>query len=224
MKIAAQFIGKFTRFITSSLSCFDRVIFKGHLRPLSYAQGLESFVDYTLGIRRKDFMAWAKRQSQRIFDHARHLAEQANCPFVYLQRRIRKEQLVQQFLRSHPIDQGLVCVLRCLEHCPSFRLTVGDGRPRFTPAKPKALVFYFYYLDPDLGLIHIRVPTLFLVGEHEVIYPAADAVQRLADAAPQIEAAIIPDAGHDLLIVQARLVNEKVLEFLTRPQADRSTP
>jgi hypothetical protein len=161
MKIAAQFIGKFTRFITSSLSCFDRVIFKGHLRPLSYAQGLESFVDYTLGIRRKDFMAWAKRQSQRIFDHARHLAEQANCPFVYLQRRIRKEQLVQQFLRSHPIDQGLVCVLRCLEHCPSFRLVRGDGRPRFASARPKCLVFYFYYLEPDLGLIHIRLPTLF---------------------------------------------------------------
>ncbi len=80
MKIAAQFIAKFTSFVTSSLSCFDRVIFKGHLRPLSYPQGLEAFVDYTLGIRRKDFMAWAKRQSQRICDHARHLAESGLVP------------------------------------------------------------------------------------------------------------------------------------------------
>ncbi|MGB2824723.1 MAG: hypothetical protein WBF17_27370 [Phycisphaerae bacterium] len=161
MKLAAQFIAKFTNFITASLSCFDRVIFKGHLRLLSYSKGLEYFVDHTLGIRRKDFMAWAKGQSQRIIDHARHLAEQANCPFVYLNRPVRKDDLVQGFLRSQPVDQGLVCVLRCLEHCPSFRLTIGDRRPRFTPARPKCLVFYFYYLDPDLGLIHVRLPTLF---------------------------------------------------------------
>src|SRR5690606_6396919 len=31
----------------------------------------------------------------------------------------------------------------------------------FKPAKPPALVFYFYFLDPDLGLIHVRMPTVF---------------------------------------------------------------
>jgi len=161
MTIAADFTGQFSDLIAGSLSCFDRVIFKGHLMALSHVGGLSSFVDAGLGIRRKDFMGWAKTQSQRIVEHARRLAEQAGRPYLYLDRQVRKDELVQRLLREQPADKGLVCVLRSLEHCPSFRLTVGDGRPRFAPARPKALVFYFYYLDPDLGLIHIRVPTLF---------------------------------------------------------------
>lgn len=161
MTLATQFTDKFSTFIAGSLSCFDRVIFKGHLRPLSYAAGLEAFVDHVLRIRRKDFMPWAKCQSQRIIDHARRLAEEARRPYLYLNRPVRKDDVVHDLLRQQPIDNGLVCVLRCVEHCPSFRLTVGKDRPRFTHARPKALVFYFYYLDPDLGLIHVRVPTLF---------------------------------------------------------------
>jgi pimeloyl-ACP methyl ester carboxylesterase len=33
--------------------------------------------------------------------------------------------------------------------------------------------------------------------------------------APQVQAEVIPGAGHDLSLVRARLVNQKVLEFLT---------
>ena len=68
----------------------------------------------------------------------------------------------------------------------------------------------------DKELQSIKVPALFLVGENEVIYPAQKAVQRLKNVAPSIKAEIIPNAGHDLTIVQAKIVNEKVLGFLGR--------
>jgi hypothetical protein len=161
MTIATQFASKFSTLIAGSLSCFDRVIFKGHLMGLCHVDGLTAFVDQGLGLRRKDFMPWAKRKSQRIIEHAERLAKEAGRPYVYLSSPVRKDELVEGLLREHPTDEGLVCVLRCLECCPSFRLTVGDGRPRFTSAQPKCLVFYFYFLDPDLGLIHVRLPTLF---------------------------------------------------------------
>ena len=59
-------------------------------------------------------------------------------------------------------------------------------------------------------------PTLFLVGENEVIYSGsgADAVQRLNTVAPQIITEILPDCGHDLTLIQADLLNRRVLEFL----------
>jgi pimeloyl-ACP methyl ester carboxylesterase len=63
----------------------------------------------------------------------------------------------------------------------------------------------------------LRVPTLFLVGANEKIYSAEKAIQRLHDVAPQIQAEIIPGAGHDLSIVQAERVNERVLSFLQGP-------
>ena len=69
----------------------------------------------------------------------------------------------------------------------------------------------------DSELQNIKVPTLFLVGENEKIYSAQKAVQRLKVVAPQVETAVIPNAGHDLTIVQAEMVNRKILDFLERP-------
>lgn len=66
----------------------------------------------------------------------------------------------------------------------------------------------------DKELQSIKVPTLYLVGENERIYFAHKAVQRIDRVAPFIKTEIIPDAGHDLLAVQAELVNRRVLEFL----------
>ena len=66
----------------------------------------------------------------------------------------------------------------------------------------------------DDELCSISIPTLFLVGENEVIYSAPEAIGRLNSVAPQIKTELIPDAGHDLTIVQSILVNKKVVEFL----------
>jgi len=65
----------------------------------------------------------------------------------------------------------------------------------------------------------LRVPALFLVGEHETVYPADKAVRRLKRVAPQVTAEIIPGAGHDLTIVQAEMVNRRIVEFLTQKTA-----
>lgn len=66
----------------------------------------------------------------------------------------------------------------------------------------------------DDELENLKVPALFLVGENEKIYSAQKALQRLNDIAPQIEAEIIPDCGHDLTITQRETVNKRVLQFL----------
>ena len=55
---------------------------------------------------------------------------------------------------------------------------------------------------------------LFLVGENEVLYSAQKAVQRLNAVAPHIQTEMIPNAGHDLLLVQTELVNRKIVDFL----------
>lgn len=68
----------------------------------------------------------------------------------------------------------------------------------------------------DKELQSITVPTLFLVGEHEVLYSSQKAVQRLNRVAPLIQAEVIPNAGHDLTFVQAGMVNQKILEFLAQ--------
>ena len=88
--------------------------------------------------------------------------------------------------------------------------------------KPKQMVAPRILSDEELR--GLAPPTLFLVGENEVIYSgsAADAVQRLNSVAPQIITEVLPDCGHDLTLVQAELVNRLVLEFLELPPAETS--
>ena len=78
--------------------------------------------------------------------------------------------------------------------------------------KPKRMVYPTVLNDTELQ--SIKAPALFLVGENEKIYSARKAIKRLNTIAPHIKAEVIPNAGHDLTIVEAELVNRKVLEFL----------
>src|SRR5271170_5041151 len=55
MQTVCTFLVKFASVICWALSCFDRVLFRGHL-PLSRPYELENFVDYVLKVRRADFM------------------------------------------------------------------------------------------------------------------------------------------------------------------------
>jgi hypothetical protein len=160
MKTLSRFVAKFTSLIVAVLSCFDRVIFKGHL-PISNGPALEGFVDHVLKIRRCDFMAFAEKQSEIVVDHAQRLAQEAGAEYRFLPGKPRKDKLVDEILRQRPIIEGLICVFCCMECCPSFKLIHGKDRPRLVNARRQQRVLYFYFLDPELGLIHIRLTTWF---------------------------------------------------------------
>lgn len=71
----------------------------------------------------------------------------------------------------------------------------------------------------DAAWRSLEVPTLFLVGEHEVIYSPEKAVSRLKRVAPGVIAEIVPDAGHDLTVVQAAAINRRILNFLRQRES-----
>ena len=68
-----SFIEKFGGSISSTLECFDRVIFKGHL-PFQNEARLNGFVDHVLKIRRKDFLKLLERHSNDLVAHGKALA------------------------------------------------------------------------------------------------------------------------------------------------------
>jgi hypothetical protein len=161
MKTLSRFAAKFTSLIVAVLSCFDRVIFKGHL-PISNGPALEGFVDHVLKIRRCDFMAFAERQSETLVDRARRAAEEAGVDYRFLKGSHRKDRLVDEILRRRSdLVEGLIAVFCCMECCPSFKLVYGQGRPRLVEARRQQRVLYSYFLDPQLGLIYVRLTTWF---------------------------------------------------------------
>src|ERR1700722_2251550 len=160
MKTLSRFVVKSTSLIVAVLSCFDRVIFKGYL-PFTNGPALEGFVDHVLKIRRCDFMAFAEEQSEILVDFAKRLAQEVGAEYHYLQGAHRKDKLVDTLLRQRPIGDGLICVLCCMECCPSFRLVHAKDRPRLINARRQQRVLYFYFLDPELGLIYVRLTSWF---------------------------------------------------------------
>jgi hypothetical protein len=155
-----SFLVKFASSIIAVLGCQDRVIFKGYL-PFPSDAHLNRFVDHTLGIKRKDFLAFAAEQSELLVAHAKDFAARQGAPYVYLQGRHRKEDLVQQQIRERRLSEGLVCVLCCQETCRTVKLRYGDGRPRLVFTQRLQRVLYFYFLDPQFGLRHVRIQTWF---------------------------------------------------------------
>src|SRR5436189_1648904 len=123
------FLVKFASSLIAVLSCHDRVIFKGHL-PFSDEAHLNRFVDHSLRIKRKDFLAFAEQKSELLVNNAKDFAAQHDAPYVYLQGQHRKEDLIQQQIRQRRLSEGLVCVLCCQETCRTVKLRYGDGRPR----------------------------------------------------------------------------------------------
>lgn len=76
---------------------------------------------------------------------------------------------------------------------------------------------YSMYLPPvhtNDELRQLRMPTLLLLGDQEVIYNYKAALKRAQTLIPGIETCIVPGAGHALNFDQPELVNARILEFL----------
>ena len=159
MKTLSRFVTKFTSLIVAVLSCFDRVIFKGHL-ALAAPCELEYFVDRVLKVRRTDFMkTMAPQYSDRLVEHAQNWAQKAGRTYVYRTGQFRKDEWAQNLIRDQGISEGLVGILCTLETCPSFALVPGPERPQFVSRPRQQRVLYYYFLDPQFGLIHVRLQT-----------------------------------------------------------------
>lgn len=155
-----DFLKKFRSLILSVLSCFDRVIFKGHL-PFHGDKYLNHFVDHVLQIRRKDFLPLLQKKSERLVQHAKDLAEQAGRQYLYLQGSHRKEPLIAKIMEQNQISQGLVAVLCCQETCRTVKLRHAQRRPELAFAYRPQRVLYFYQLDPEFGLMYVRLESWF---------------------------------------------------------------
>jgi hypothetical protein len=150
---------KFASLISWVLSCFDRVIFKGHL-PISRVYEFENFIDHRLKIPRMDFLkVFGPAWSDRLVEHAKQVARKFRRVYEYRAGEIDKDDWAKEQLEWSPIDEGLVGILCVMEACPTFKLVPGKDRPGFVSRMVPQRVLYYYFVDRDLGLIHVRLQT-----------------------------------------------------------------
>jgi pimeloyl-ACP methyl ester carboxylesterase len=73
---------------------------------------------------------------------------------------------------------------------------------------------------PDDQLRAMRVPTLLLIGDHEVICNPATALARARRLFPDVQGELVPQSSHDMCFSQHRIVDARVLDFLKTTRTD----
>lgn len=174
------FLGKHQDKIVGVLSCFDRLIFRGHL-SLSYPRGLEGFL-HKQDVLFKDFKHYAPRIAERVKEHVKQLVEKAGAPFRHLPRKERMEEEARRRVAEHGIRAGIVCGFSQLETCRTYRLAYGEGRPHLKKDYRRCTVLYVFVMHPVLGLIHVKLETWFpltmqvYVNGHDFVAKKLDAL------------------------------------------------
>jgi len=159
------FIQRHPQDVLGVVSGFDRMRFRGTLRSICYAEGVDRFLA-RVGVRCKDFKEGALGWSEQLIEQAREVAQEAGRPFAYVASSNEDKQAeAQRIARREGITKGLVCVLRCVESCQSFAIRrEGQGGFRFRPEERRCLYRYYYYLDREFGLMHVRLATWLPFG------------------------------------------------------------
>jgi pimeloyl-ACP methyl ester carboxylesterase len=75
----------------------------------------------------------------------------------------------------------------------------------------------------DEALRTMKVPTLLLIGDHEVISDPAQALARARRLIPDVEGGLVPGCRHDMCSSQHDIVNARVLDFLKKTRTDDKT-
>ncbi len=154
-----RFLEQHRDIVNGVLSGFDRILFRGTLLSLSYCDAMDRFLG-AHHILYKDFGAFVDGLTERIKNHALELAEREGRPYIYLQSAAEsKEEIARRIIASDRITNGLVCVLGCVEPCQSYQIqkNARTKQIELRPAQRKCLHFYFYYLDREFGLMHVRL-------------------------------------------------------------------
>jgi len=147
--------------IAGVLSCWDRVVIRGTVPGLCYAEGMTSYLN-AQHIKIFDYAQFAKPLRDQVRQNAEKLAAEAGIKIEFVRHSgSRKELRIKQVLEQRGAHPGLVHILSAMEACPSY-IPWHDKETHRTFLKPttgKCLHYYFYFIDEVFGLCYLRVPT-----------------------------------------------------------------
>lgn len=154
--------------ILGTLSTFDRMIFKGHLTGFFPDGAFARFLSKQ-GVLLKDFKSYVETRTAILKTHAQQLAQDAGRPYLYLEkastarRGTSKEEQARAIAARDGITEGLICVFATVEPCRAFgiRRNAATHHLEVVRQKRQCLHFYFYYLDPEFGFMHVRLESWF---------------------------------------------------------------
>ena len=158
-----QFLSRHEDRITGVLSGFDRLVFRGTLRHISYTDGMGKYLSYQK-ILLKEFAEFALQRTSELKQALYQQAERLERPVVYLESsRKNKEAIAREIAQQDNVRSGLIAVLSCVEPCITFSIRRNRQKKRLELVQSlrKCLNFYHYCMDPIFGFMHARIQSWF---------------------------------------------------------------
>jgi hypothetical protein len=158
-----EFIASHKGKIAGTLSGFDRLVFRGTLRLINFVEGMWHYL-HANDVLLKGFSTHVESVTERIKVASTAEARRLNRPIRYLNSsNIDKNELAHQIAEEDCIEQGLVCVLSCVESCRTYEIyrNAGSKQLELRLCSRKCLFLYHYWIDPVFGWMNGRIQTWF---------------------------------------------------------------
>jgi hypothetical protein len=158
-----EFIAKHEDQIAAVLSGFDRLVFRGTLRSISYPEGMMRYL-WANQVRLTEFGRHVQRVSEQVKQACKAKAEALGRPVKYLvSAGESKEEVARGIVAREKIKEGLVCVLSCVEPCRTFEVYRNreTRKLELVSRTRKCLFLYHYWMHREFGFLHARLQTWF---------------------------------------------------------------
>jgi hypothetical protein len=158
-----EFIAKHEQQVAGVLSGFDRLVFRGTLRSISYPKGMMNYL-WAQQVRLTEFGQHVQRVSERLKQAWREKAERLGRPVQYLSSAGEsKEQVARAMQEREKIEEGMVCALSCVEPCQSFEVYRNreTRKLELVTRMRKCLFLYSYWMHRKFGFLSARIQSWF---------------------------------------------------------------
>jgi hypothetical protein len=148
--------------IRGIIGCYDRVLISGILPGIGTSQGMTSYM-YQNKINIFDYaIIFAEPLRDKIRVNAERIAKENGIEIEFIQKKgVRKESIIEKILEKRGYAPGIVHIISAMEACSSYYSwhDKPTGRTFLKGRQSKCLHYYFYFMDEELGLCYVRVPT-----------------------------------------------------------------
>ncbi len=160
-----QFIEEHGKKVIGVLSGWDRLALRGTLGRgrFSSVNGMRYYLN-TVRVLLKDFAVHAKGMTEQLIAASTAAAQRFGRPNEYVSStKMRKGTLARELFSQDPVEEGLVCLLRCVEPCMTFTVRGSRKSKKLELVKDwgKCLHLYHYFVDPVFGFMYARIQTWF---------------------------------------------------------------
>lgn len=125
-----------------------------------------------------DYPKFAEPYKDIIRANAEQLAKEHNIEIQFIRKGgIRKESIISEIINKRGDHAGIVHIISAMETCNTYKPwhDKTTGKTFLKPATSKCLHYYFYFIDEQVGLGYVRVPTwcpfrlLIYINGHNIL-------------------------------------------------------